>query len=77
MADWEAEIAAVLGRTVDPEPYLPSAQERAEIEVKAAVFSQITDAFPVSLGKHASNEEREACGEQDATLTYGEVVAAT
>lgn len=77
MADWEAEITAVLGRTSEPEPYLPSPQEREEIEIKAGVFAQITEAYPVSLGKHASNEEREVQGEQDSTLTYGEVVPAT
>lgn len=75
MEDWEGEITAVLSRTSDPGPYIPTAQERSEIDIKARIFAQITEAFPVSMGKHASNEGREGFGEQDSTLTYGEVVS--
>lgn len=72
--EWEDEITAVLSRSTEPPPYLLTAEEEAEVTIKNEIFADITQAFPVTLGKHVSNEEREMYGEQDATLTYGEVV---
>ena len=77
MEDFAGEIAAVLARPGDPELYYPTFNEKAEIELKGNVFAEIAEAFPVSVGKHASNEDRGENNLPDATLTYGEVVLST
>lgn len=73
MEDYAHEIAAVLARTAESELFYPTASESEEIALRASVFADITDSFPVHVGKHASNEGREEMKTTDATLTYGEV----
>jgi hypothetical protein len=48
--------------------------ESAASEVAKGIYTQITDQFPVSIGKEISKVEREEKGlEQDRNLIYGEM----